>query len=56
MSTLQLDEFTLNCGNLEVGELKKLEIGFSTQQSAGGKVWSEALWAKSDQCSCMGRS
>ncbi|KAG1672531.1 hypothetical protein FOA52_002840, partial [Chlamydomonas sp. UWO 241] len=34
----KLDEFTLNLGAAELGELKKLEIGFSTQQSAGGKV------------------
>ena len=35
-ASFQLDEFSLNLGSQELGEVKKLEIGFATQQSAGG--------------------
>ena len=33
-----MDEFNLNMGSQELGEVKKLEIGFATQQTAGGKM------------------
>ena len=34
----QLDEFSLNLGSQTLGEVKKLDIGFATQQGAGGKL------------------
>ncbi|KAG2450199.1 hypothetical protein HYH02_000301 [Chlamydomonas schloesseri] len=34
----QTDDFTLNLGHLELGELNKIEIGYATQQSAAGAV------------------
>lgn len=35
---LQLDEFKLDLGNLELGEIQKVDIGFATQQTVGGKM------------------
>ncbi|GLC44364.1 hypothetical protein PLESTF_000049800 [Pleodorina starrii] len=34
----QTDDFTLNLGHVELGELNKIDIGLATQQSAGGKL------------------
>ncbi|GFH09152.1 uncharacterized protein mot51, partial [Haematococcus lacustris] len=42
----QLDEFKLDLGHLELGAVTKVEIGFSTSQSLGGKA--SALFGK--QC------
>ncbi len=35
---MQTDDFTLNLGHVELGELQKIDIGYATQQSAGGKM------------------
>ncbi len=34
----QLDEFKLDLGQLDLGEITKIEIGFATQQTVAGKV------------------
>jgi hypothetical protein len=34
----QLDEFKLDLGQSDLGELQKIEIGFATQQTVAGKV------------------
>ncbi|KXZ56858.1 hypothetical protein GPECTOR_1g774 [Gonium pectorale] len=34
----QTDDFTLNLGHVELGEIQMVEIGFATQQSAAGKL------------------
>ncbi len=35
---MQLDEFNLDLGQLDLGEIQKVEIGFATQQTISGKV------------------
>ncbi|PNH12713.1 Lipoxygenase y domain-containing protein 1 [Tetrabaena socialis] len=34
----QTDNFNLNMGHVDLGEIQKIEIGFATQQSAAGKL------------------
>lgn len=33
---VQLDEFKLDLGNLDLGELQRVDIGFATKQSVSG--------------------
>lgn len=34
----QLDEFKLDLGQQDLGEIQRVEIGFANQQTAGGKI------------------
>ncbi|GFR41097.1 hypothetical protein Agub_g1741 [Astrephomene gubernaculifera] len=34
----QTDDFSLNLGHVDIGEIQKIDIGFATQQSAAGKL------------------
>lgn len=36
--SMQLDEFKLDLGTQDIGEVEKVDIGFSTKQSVAGKL------------------